>query len=281
MFMVKEKAFFTISSDLLFKSIMMDEDIRNYILKVCFDIHEENLKCSNVELAPENVKQKFTITDYKLENKDKIYVIEMQNRCLHNMGERWMYSITRVLNNEIKLGEDIKEIREVSYLVIQNYHDKEDDSYRVIGDIYKSIYTEKMRIKVFDIPKELQSKVKERRTLAKLFRVKSLEELRRMKLNNKIEEKIRRKIEMYNAEEELYHKMKEEENTMGLIEEGMNNAKKLGISIGRNEGISIGEKQGVKKNTKQLAKRMLKEGATTDFVSKVTGLSKKVLMTML
>ena len=102
-----------------------------------------------------------------------------------------------------------------------------------------------------------------------------------MKLNNKIEEKIRRKIEMYNAEEELYHKMKEEENTMGLIEEGMNNAKKLGISIGRNEGISIGEKQGVKKNTKQLDKRMLKEGATTDFVSKVTGLSKKVLMTML
>ena len=277
MFMEKEKAFFTISSDLLFKSIMMDEDIRNYILKVCFDIHEENLKCSNVELAPENVKQKFTITDYKLENKDKIYVIEMQNRCLHNMGERWMYSITRVLNNEVKPGEDIKKIREVSYLVIQNYHDKEDDSYRVIGDIYKSIYTEKMRIKVFDIPKELQSKLKERRTLAKLFRVKSLEELRKMKLNNKIEEKIRRKIEMYNAEEELYHKMKEEENTMGLIEEGMNNAKKLGISIGEKRGISIGAKE----NTKQLAKRMLKEGLNADIVSKVTGLSKKVLMTML
>ena len=68
-----------------------------------------------------------------------------------------------------------------------------------------------------------------------------------MKLNNKIEEKIRRKIEMYNAEEELYHKMKEEENTMGLIEEGMNNAKKLGISIGEKRGISIGAKE----NTKQ------------------------------
>lgn len=98
-----------------------------------------------------------------------------------------------------------------------------------------------------------------------------------MKLNNKIEEKIRRKIEMYNAEEELYHKMKEEENTMGLIEEGMNNAKKLGISIGEKRGISIGAKE----NTKQLAKRMLKEGLNADIVSKVTGLSKKVLMTML
>ena len=78
---------------------------------------------------------------------------------------------------------------------------------------------------------------------------------------------------MYNAEEELYHKMKEEENTMGLIEEGINNAKKL--------GISIGEIRGANNKTVELAKRMLKEGLNADIVSKVTGLSKKALMTML
>ena len=58
---------------------------------------------------------------------------------------------------------------------------------------------------------------------------------------------------------------------------------------GREEGIRIGEKRGERRGeirgannkTVELAKRMLKEGATTDFVSKVTGLSKKVLMTML
>ncbi len=54
---------------------------------------------------------------------------------------------------------------------------------------------------------------------------------------------------------------------------------------GREEGIKIGEKRGIsieaKGNTKQLAKRMLKEGLNADIVSKVTGLSKKVLMTML
>ena len=46
---------------------------------------------------------------------------------------------------------------------------------------------------------------------------------------------------------------------------------------GREEGIKIGEKR----NTKQLAKRMLKEGLNADIVSKVTGLSKKVLMKMI
>ena len=50
-----------------------------------------------------------------------------------------------------------------------------------------------------------------------------------------------------------------------------------GISIGRNEGISIGANN----KTIELARNMLKEGATTSFVSKVTGLSKKALMTIL
>ena len=57
--------------------------------------------------------------------------------------------------------------------------------------------------------------------------------------------------------------------------------KQRGISIGRNEGISIGEIRGANNKTIELARNMLKEGATTSFVSKVTGLSKKALMTML
>ena len=76
---------------------------------------------------------------------------------------------------------------------------------------------------------------------------------------------------------------------MGLIEEGMANAKKIGrkegISIGEKRGeargITIGEKRGIRKNTLELAKKMLKENIDTDIVSKVTGLSKKILMTML
>ena len=68
---------------------------------------------------------------------------------------------------------------------------------------------------------------------------------------------------------------------MGLMEIKLGKAEERG----KTKGISIGEKRGeikgIQKNTLELAKKMLKEGATTDFVSKVTGLSKKVLMTML
>ena len=153
----KEKPFFTISNDYLFKCIMQDEEIRKYILKVCFNKDISIKKCSNVE----SVKEKSKL--------DKI------------------------------------------------------------------------------------------------------------KLNNKIEEKLVEKIKRYNLNKESYEKMKESEEKMNL--EGLLRYK------GREEGIKIGEKRGeikgIQKNTLELAKRMLKEGATADFVSKVTGLSKKVLMTML
>ena len=82
-----------------------------------------------------------------------------------------------------------------------------------------------MNIKTFDILKELKSKDEKKQMLARLFRVKSMEELEGLPLNNKIEEKIRQKIKMYNADEETYKKMKEE-RVMGLIEEGMANVKK-------------------------------------------------------
>ena len=107
--------------------------------------------------------------------------------------------------------------------------------------------------------------------------VKEKSKLDKIKLNNKIEEKLVEKIKRYNLNKESYEKMKESEEKMNL--EGLLRYK------GREEGIKIGEKRGeikgIQKNTLELAKRMLKEGATADFVSKVTGLSKNVLMTML
>ena len=47
------------------------------------------------------------------------------------------------------------------------------------------------------------------------------------------------------------------------------------------EQLEIGEQRGANNKTIELAKNMLKENISTDIVSKVTGLSKKMLMAML
>ena len=67
--------------------------------------------------------------------------------------------------------------------------------------------------------------------------------------------------------------MLEEEEVMGLMD----------IKIGKaeEEEKQEGEILGANNKTVELAKKMLKENISTDVISKVTGLSKKVLMTML
>ena len=78
--MIKEKTFFTISNDYLFKVIMSDKELRKYIFKICFDKDIDIEKISNVELLKENKNLKGIITDIKLEDHLNVYLVEMQNK---------------------------------------------------------------------------------------------------------------------------------------------------------------------------------------------------------
>ena len=116
-----------------------------------------------------------------------------------------------------------------------------------------------------------------------------MEELDKIKVENKIEKKIIELIKRYNKDIKEYEKMKEEEDVMGLMEIKLGKAeergKAKGMSIGEKRGISIGEKRGINiganNKTVELARNMLKENISADIVSKVTGLSKQILRTIL
>ena len=275
--MITKEKFFTISNDYLFKCIMQDEKIRRYILKVCFDKNINIQKCSNVDAVKENKYLKGNIYDLKLENEKDIYLIEMQNKNNGTIVERILYSISRELQLDLDSGDKYNKMRNITIFLFQNNHEIKGNIYQMMEVFKNYILTDIIKIYIFNIPKELRSKNINKRNIAKIFRVKDKSELDKIKLNNKMESKIIEKIKKYNLNKESYEKMKESEEKMNL--EGLLRYK------GREEGIKIGEKRGIsigaKENTKQLAKRMLKEGATTDFVSKVTGLSKKVLMKMI
>ena len=277
----KEKPFFTTSNDYLFKCIMEDKEIRRYVLKVCFDKDIDIHKCSNVESVKENKNLKENIYDLKLENESDIYLIEMQNKNNGTIAERILYSISRELQLDLDRGDKYNKMRNITLFLFQNNHEITEDIHKIAGIISQKILTDKFSLYIFDIPKELRSKNINERNLAKIFKVKEKSELNELKLNNKIEEKIIERIKKYNLNKESYEKMKESEEKMNL--EGLLRYKgrEEGIRIGEKRGERRGEIRGANNKTVELAKRMLKEGATTDFVSKVTGLSKKVLMTML
>ena len=266
---VLEKKFFTISNDYLFKVIMSDINLRRYIFKICFDKDINIEKISNVELLKENKNLKGIITDIKLEDNLNVYLVEMQNKNEDVMIERWLYSISRVISTELNPKKKHKDLRKITTFIIQNNHEIREDIYKLIGIVNKEVLTDKIELCVFDIPKELKSKVRERRILAQIFRVKSMEELERIKVENKMEKRIVELIKRYNKDIKEYEKMKEEEDNMGLME----------IKLGKAE--ERGKIKGANNKTVELAKRMLKENISADIVSKVTGLSKQILRTIL
>ena len=279
--LVTEKTFYTISNDYLFKCIMQDEEIRKYILKVCFNKDISIQKCSNVESVKENKNLKGNIYDLKLENESDIYLIEMQNKNNGTIVERIFYSISRELQLDLDSGDKYTKMRNITLFLFQNNHEIKGNIYQMMEVFKNYILTDIIKIYIFDIPKELQSRNINKRNLAKIFKVKEKSELNELKLNNKIEEKIIERIKKYNLNKESYEKMKESEEKMNL--EGLLRYK------GREEGIKIGEKRGEKRGeirgannkTVELAKRMLKKNMSISDVSEVTGLSKSILSTML
>jgi predicted transposase/invertase (TIGR01784 family) len=272
-----ENPFFTISNDYLFKAIMSDEEIRKYIFKVCFDKKINIKKISNVELLKENKNLKGIITDIKLEDEKNVYLVEMQNKNEDIMIERWLYSISRVISTDLNPRKEHKNLRKITTFIIQNNHEIKEDIYKLIGTINKEILTDKIELCVFDIPKELKSKIRGKRILAELFRVKNEQELEIVKVENEIEKKIIELIKRYNKNKKEYEKMLEEEEVMGLMDIKIGKAEERGEARGKARGEIIGANN----KTVELAKKMLKENISTDVISKVTGLSKKVLMTML
>ena len=277
----KEKNFFTISNDYLFKCIMQDEKIRKYILKVCFNKDISIQKCSNVESVKENKNLKGNIYDLKLENESDIYLIEMQNKNNGTIIERILYSISREIQLDLDSGDKYNKMRNITLFLFQNNHEIKGNIYQMMEVFKNYILTDIINIYIFDIPKELQSRNINKRNLAKIFKVKEKSELNELKLNNKIEEKIIEKIKKYNLNKESYEKMKESEKKMNL--EGLLRYKgrEEGIKIGERRGEKRGEIRGANNKTVELAKRMLKKNMSISDVSEVTGLSKSILSTML
>ena len=274
---ISQPKFYSINNDYLFKCIMKDKIIRNYILKICFNQDINIEQCSNVELTKENKNLKAIMTDVKLEDKNNIYLLEMQNKNLGTIIERWLYSLTRELQLELSSGDEYTKIRKVTTFIFENNHEVPGRIYYFMEKIKHVVLTDLIELQIFDIPKELKSLVPERKMISKLFKVNSKEELKKLKLNNEIEEKIREKIILYNANKEEYEKMKVSEESMDFVKR----AKYYGRIEGMKEGKKEGRKEGIKKTTLDLAKKMIKEGAKIPFVAKVTGLPEKTLIKMM
>ena len=220
--------------------------------------------------------------DIIFKNKKRLYGIEINNnsggvsiikRNLAYVGDMLMeydYNVTQININNGRLPEDkekllgvlyypeIKEkMTEVLKIYMLSIPKFKEMSYT--NSKYRKEFIQFMKMLTLDSRKEIEEVIKGSKLLKEVHEMQKKLSSRKFYINEYAEKRC---MEDYAKEQ---------------LELGEAIGEQRGISIGRNEGISIGANN----KTIELARNMLKEGATTSFVSKVTGLSKKALMTIL
>ena len=233
------------------------------------EIKEEEINFKDPKNSPErNTSNREK--DIIFKNNKRLYGIEINN----NSG-----GLSIIKRNLTYVGDMLMEY---DYAVIQiniNNGRLPKDKEKLLGLLYypeiKEEMTEVLKIYMLSIPK-----FKEMSYTNSKYRKEFIQFMKMLTLDSKKE--IEEVIKGSKVLKEVYEMQKKLSSRKFYIHEYaekrcMEDYAKEQLELSRDEGISIGENN----KTLELAKKMLKENISTDVISKVTGLSKKVLMTII
>ena len=249
-------------------------------LAAILEVNKEELKgkviIQNSELLKTNITNKKQTVDLLIKYQDRIINIELnnQNNYLREINYRNFSYFHHIIYSDVTKGEDY--YKETEYMQINidlyplyeelrkpvlkfTYYDKENkQEYKIPTTIY--------HINVAQCRKEIYNgRRKANRMLiwGALIASENIEELIEIAKGDEIMEKVVNKIEEFSADD----------NILGLYnwEEDQEKIRKAGLRRTLEEGRAEGLCEGIEKT----AINMAKEGASLDFISRVTSLSKK------
>lgn len=272
--------------DTSFKHVYHKKEHLRQLLKDLFHQDIKNFWYSNKELSKENKNLRYGISDMVIETKDKIIVIELQNKDLENIEPRIkMYTSGFYIRQNP--GKNYENVKPVEVYLILNYpygREKVLKEYEELEKNLEETFGNLSNIKIWNIKNALKKTGTIDYDYARLFLLdkyskseskKILEELKKKKHLEKLVEEI----ELYNTDLKTFQKLKEEEEMQMTFEQATsaikNHARQRGIEIGEKKGIKIGEKQGEKRGILKTAISMLQEGIDISTITKITGLTEK------
>ncbi|MBF0224584.1 MAG: Rpn family recombination-promoting nuclease/putative transposase [Desulfobacterales bacterium] len=255
------------------------------------------------ESNQEEEKAKFNRVDLMVEDSDKRkIIIEIQNNREADYLERLLYGTSKVIVENIKIGEAYKEISKVISVSILYFNLGIGDDYIYYGTTdFKGVNTGtplKVRKRIEWLDGDLKSNIKlvEKKIFPEYYLIqveryenvikKAIDEWIYMIKNNEVKEgsksrnidKAKEKLSEMNMTKEqraIY-----ERYVMNVVIERdvVNTAKEDGKDEGRKEGIKegieIGEKKGIEKEKKRLAETMILKNMPDDLISELTKLTK-------
>ncbi|SLM32557.1 conserved hypothetical protein [Desulfamplus magnetovallimortis] len=287
--------------DWAIKSLLRDKanfDVLEGFL--CALLEDENIKILNLLESEGNQKQeddKFNRVDLMVEDSHKRkIIIEIQNTRERDYLERLLFGTSKVIVENMKLGEDFKNISKVISISILYFNFGTGDDYlykgttRFLGMNTGNPLKIKERVEVMD---GLESKYKfvDKDIFPEYYFIqiykfqdiikRYIDEWIYMIKNEQVRDDFKSK-NIDKAKEKLSYihmsrseKADYERYVVNLVRERdmITTAKMDGIEEGEKIGIEKGEKIGIEKGLKTVVSRMLKKGESIDKISEFTGLS--------
>ena len=273
--MVEKKP--AVINDYIFKKIFSkkgNESILKDFLISVLDIPIQKVETrAEVSLERQIEENKLGRLDILAKLDDSTIVnIEVQILNKYNFIDRTMYYWSGNYYNELRAGEDYKEVKKVIAINILDYEIFEEGPYHEIARIrrdYKNkILTDKMELHFIQIPKFLKENRGTKTKLEQWMQFISQKDEKEVELAMKENEEIKKANEEYE-----YLTGDEAERRLALLREEAIRDEKTMLKGSREEGIEIGRKEGKKENKIEIAKNMLKKGMEISIIAEITELS--------
>lgn len=229
--------------------------------------------------------------------------VEIQLTNQHNTIKRILYYWSRIYSEQLKRGENYKELKKTISIMITDY---EIDELKEIEELEtkwqimdsqngKKILTEDLEIHIIEIPKARRIIEKEKGNKIAQWMMfldnpnskgvkaimeenenikRAMEELEEMSDDEELR-RIAELKEKYIRDEANIRESALEDGFNEGYDNGMREGIKEGTKKGIEEGIAKGIEKGIKKEKKDIVKKLKQKGIPIDEISEITGLSKE------
>lgn len=283
-----------LTSDIVFKRAFSregSEDILKALLEAILDKPIQEVVVKNPELPRNLYDSKAGVLDVKVGiDKNIICDIEMQVQDLKNIDKRSTYYMATLETDEIKKGEDYREIKNVIVINLLNFEFYKRNSYHNIAHMKfektkeneyvdmgyteeEEIATSDLEMHFIEIPK-FEKKNPEAKTKLEqwLWLLAGRED--KLEMAKKENKEIKKAMDIINEmsmDEKEWELYMSRQRAILDYNTGMRDAREEGIK----EGIKEGIEEGAKIEKLEIAKNMLKEGVDKKIIERVTGLTKE------
>ena len=287
---VRETKILPLTNDYVFKRIFSKDECNSELkdlLEGILGIKIEKVEVKNPEIPKNILDEKLARLDIKAKINDEITLdIEMQTSDEHNLGNRSLVYLSKLISPQLKPGDRYQKLQKTIVIWILNFNYFKTNTYHNIAHMrfdkvekekyidkgYKEengLVTENAEIHFIELPKFIEKKPGVESKLSQWLWL-LVGEGERIKMAEKVNEEVKKaktELEVMSMDPKEREMYEEREIARWIYYTGLDDAEE--------RGEERGERRGVEKGKKEIAKRLLKMGFEIEKICEITELSEE------